>query len=417
MLETRRETLSQDDYLAVPFDMSSEQDKAVFEALTHNKEGFQAWRENMARTHMHMELADYNALFEQHRTSLLDLAASVEIPVHVNSVSFDALLRKVDAEVSVRERRSPKGAAAFVEARVTVAALHQNAHLFRARSTLHSLVIQDAVMFGVQDQIGQAFDWIVSKIQANKCTYCKAVYSFIIKKACQAAGSAICKMLIAAATGPIGVILGKYLCDAPLFMSKILGGVCDAAVTALLTKARITAECVCSVTVPTFSIPATDFKVLGASVFKMDKRTIAIGLICPVVAGQCIGSSTSDKKAYDAQKAVDDAKKAAAAKEERAKIAKMTKAEKIAYHTKVLKGEIKSNLTEQEIHAVLGSVTGLTSAALAGLKKLATGDVKGAAVAVAKGVATTAAKAVGEVAVGTAVKAVTKTTTNAVAMR
>jgi len=149
----------------------------------------------MARTGMHMELSDYSALHEHHRASLLDLAASVDIPVQVNAISFEALLRKVDVEVSLRERRSPKGAAAFVEARVTVSTLHQNAHLFQSQSTLHSLLVQHAVMFGVGTQIGQAFDWVIKNVAKYKCTWCKNIVSHILKNACKAAGKAIVRFL------------------------------------------------------------------------------------------------------------------------------------------------------------------------------------------------------------------------------
>ena len=424
-LQNAKERLTQDDFLAVPFDMNSEQDKAVFEALTHNKEGFQAWRENMARTTMHMELSDYSTLYEHHRSSLLDLAANMDIPVELHKTSFDALLRKVDAEVSVRERRSPKGAAAFVEARVAVAALHQHAHLFQSRTTLQSLLLTDAITYGIGSQIGEAFDWVVSKVKQYKCTWCKNVVIHIQKKACAMFGKAVCTLLVSAMSGPLGAIASKFFCGFPLFLNSLFSGWCNQGVAYLQRILRITPDCICSFTIPTFTIPATDFKVAGVSVYKNTKREIAIGQVCTVAAGQCAGSSDADKKAYDTKKAADDAARAKKAAEEAERVKKMTKAEKIAYHTKIIKGEIKSNLSQRLVTELLDSVTGLSKSlgksALAGAKALATDGVKGAVTAAAKSLAEStvkgAAKAVGkqvQAAAATTAKAVTKAAIGAV---
>jgi len=365
-IDNARDTLTQDDFLAVPFDMKSEQDKAVFAALTANKEGFQAWRQNIARTHMHMELDDYSALFEQHRSSLLDLAASVDIPVQVNKISFDSLLRKVDAEVSLRERRSPKGAAAFVEARVAVAALHQNAHLFQSRSTLHTLLVQDAVMYGVGEQIGQAFDWVVAKIKDYKCTWCKTVANYIVRSACTAFGNAVCGLLVSAMTGGLGAIASKFFCGFPLYLSSLFTTWCRQGMALLQKKLRVTPDCLCSFSIPSFTIPATDFKVAGLSLFKSTKRVIALGQICPTTVGQCAWSSAQEQKAYDVKKAADDAAAAAAAAAELEKVKKMTNAEKIEYHKAIIAGKLKTALTERMVFDALNSVTHLNSKVTSG---------------------------------------------------
>ena len=404
-LEESKARLNQDDFLAVSMDMANEQDKAVFEALTHNKEGFQAWRENMARTSMHMELSDYSALFEHHRSSLLDLAAEMNIPVQVNKISFDALLRKVDAEVSVRERRAPKGAAAFVEARVAVAALHQNAHLFQSRSNLHSLLVSDAIVYGVGTQIGEMLDWVVSKVKQYKCSWCKAVVASIIKGLCNVAGKAICTLLVGTLTGPLAPLGSKFLCDFPVYLSTLFTQWCTTGVNWLRNRLRLSDDCMCSFTIPSFTIPATDFTVAGVSVFKSAKKTIAIGQVCPTAAGQCAWSTDAQKQSYDVKKAADDAANAKLAAAEAERVKKMTKAEKIAYHTKIIKGEIKTAMSAALVKELLENVTGLgksaVGAVVAGAKALATGDVKGAVTAAAKSVA----KSVAETTVKSATKA------------
>ena len=423
-IDNASKTLTQDDFLAVAFDMSNAQDRAAIDALTQDKEGFQAWRENMARTSMHMELSDYSALFEHHRSSLLDLAAEMNIPVQVNKISFDALLRKVDAEVSVRERRAPKGAAAFVEARVAVAALHQNAHLFQSRSNLHSLLVSDAIVYGVGTQIGKAFDWMTVKIKENKCKWCKSVVDFFIKKACDAAGKALCMLLVSLAVPPLGAIIAKLFCDFPLYLGKLLGSWCTAGIKWLQDKTRMTSDCMCSFTIPTMTLPATNFATLGVTIFSSTKRVIALGQVCPTQPGQCAGSSDADKKAYDIKKAADDAAKAKKAAKELERIKKMTKAEKIAYHTKILKGEVLSSLDKKIVNEVLGTVTGLGTTALGALAKaggkVLSGDFKGAgkeltvtvgkqvAKKVVKTIAQKAVKVVVSTAAGVAVDKVTE---------
>jgi len=415
-LVSMRESINQDDFLAVPFDTNNAEDAKVLEALTHNKEGFQAWRNNMARTAYHMELNDYEALFDKHRSSLLDLAGSLGITVENHRTSFDALLRRVDSEVSQRERRSPKGASgSFVEARVAISALHENAHLFRSRSTLHSLLVQDAIMFGVGDQIGEAFDWTVKKITTYKCTWCKSVLKFIRKSACDAAGVAICNLLAAAIGGPVGAVAGKFFCNFPLYLSKLFSTWCQKGISWIMDKLRLSDDCLCGFSVPNFVIPATEFKVLGVTVYSNTRRDIVIGQICVTKPGQCAGSTDTEKATYDKQKKESDEKKAKAAAEEEARVRKMTTKEKIAYHTKIISGEIKTNMSDRVIADLLTKFTGLGKSVgktlINGAKQLAKGDVKGAVKTVvvdtAKDIASTTVKQVAKDVTAAAVKTVT----------
>jgi len=412
-LMSMRESLTQEDFLAQPFDLSNSEDALMFDALTHKKTEFQAWRENIARTAYHMELNDYEALFDKHRSSLLDLASSLNVPVTLHATSFDALLRKIDAEVFQRERRSPKGAvSSFVEARVAIAALHESSHLFRSRTTLHSLLVQDALVFGIGSQIGEMIDWTVKKVQQYKCTWCKAVLNFMKTKACEAAGTAMCTLLVGAMSGPLSVVASRFLCKFPLYLGKLFGSWCTQGVTWIMAKAGLTDECLCGFRIPSFSIPATEFEVMGMSVFKSSKKTIAIGPICPTKPGQCIGSTEKEKETYKANKAAEAAEKAKLADAEAARVKKMSTQEKIAYHTKIIKGEIKTNMSDAMVAEILTSATGLGKSLIKSLakggKELLKGNVKGAATAVAKSVAADVVKGAGKKVAESVTKAAAK---------
>jgi len=418
-LETMRQTLTQDDFLAVPFDMNDAKDKEVFAALTRNKAGFQAWRENTARTGYHMELNDYEALFDKHRSSLLDLASSLDMPVENNRVSYQALLRKVDVEVAQRERRSPKGAAtSFVEARVAIAALHEHTHLFNGRSTMHSLIVQDAIVYGVGEDIGKAFDWVVKNLNQHKCYWCKAVVIQIRRSLCQAAGKAICGLLVGLLSGPLGVVTNKFLCGFPVYLNSIFSGWCIQGVAFIQDKLSLSNDCLCSFSVPNFVIPATDFKVLGVSVFKSSRHDIQIGQICPTKVGQCAGSSQAEKDKFADDKKVSDAARAAAAAAEAEKVKKMTVKEKIAYHSKILAGEVKTNLTDRMVSELLTAFTGMGQAVggtlLKGAKELVKGNVKGAVASVAADAAKTTVKAAAKAVASTAAVAIAKSSIGSV---
>ncbi len=417
-LTSMRESLTQDDFLAAPFNMNDPEDVKVFEALTHNKASFLAWREATARTAYHMELNDYEALFAKHRTSLLDLAESLEIPVKPNAISYDALLRNCDAEVSRRERSAPKGAATFVEARMQVATLRESTYLFEGRTTLHSLIVQDAVVFGVGTQIRQALDSVVSTVQKHKCAWCKAILSYIRRAACEAAGAVICRLLCGI-MGPLGIIASKFFCGFPLYLTRVFGRWCSQGIEYVQKATRTDVDCLCGFTIPNMNIPATTFKVLGATVFSSSAINISIGQICVTKPGQCSGSSKADQATYDANKKAEDAKKAQLEAEEAARVKKMTLAQKIAYHKKIIAGEIKTNMSAKLVMELLGTATGLGFSAagsiMRGAKELAKGNVKGAVASVAKDVASHTVKSVAKATAKKATEIVTSTVIHGVA--
>jgi len=287
-LDETTASLTHNDYLAVAFDIDNNaSDRAIFDALTENKDAFTAWREDIARAEMHMELAEYSALFEQHRSSLLDLAASLGITVQVHQVSFDALLRKVDAEVSLRERRAPKGVAAAVDARALVSGLYEHAYLFNSRTTLHPLIAQDAIQFGLGAQIGKAIDWVMGKVNTYKCQWCQSIVKSIREKMCDFAGKKICTLLVDAMTGPLGLIADKFFCGFPVHLDSVFAGWCVKGVEWIQRATKVTDNCVCSFTVPTFTFKAHEFTVFGKVVYRNKARSVALGQICIPKAGTC----------------------------------------------------------------------------------------------------------------------------------
>jgi len=356
-LEQSQRSLNQNDFLAVDFDMKNEQDAQVFNALTENKEAFNAWRQNMARASMHMELSDFEPLFEQHRASLLDLAAEMNIPAKVNAISFDALLSKVDAEVSLRERRSPKGAAAFVEARVTVAALHQNKHLFQSRTTLHALVVQDAITFGLINNLKRAYDWVVDLIKEKKCELCQKAVVQILKSSCDLAGTYICTAIVTAFTGVTSFIAAKFFCGFPIYLNKLFGNWCYKAVSHIQTRIKLTPECICSFNVPSLTLPKAEVQAApGEPVMTVASAEVPVGTVCAVASGQCILDTDAAKAEYDAMQA-DLARRAEI---EIAAIREMSKAEKIAYHSQILNGTVTTTLSSTQVNKELNKITKLT---------------------------------------------------------
>jgi len=375
-----------DDFLATPFDLAVPADADFIEKITGgiNNPVFKAWRENFARNVYHMEHADYSALYSTHRDNLCGLADSLQVRYTTHGDSFDSLLRRVDAELAVRERRAPKGAAAasFVEARVAVAALHQHKHLFQGRATLHALLVQDALMFGLGDWLAEAFDWVIAKVTVYKCTWCKAVVNFLKKGACDLAGEAMCTAMVALMSGGAAVAAQRFFCRFPLYIGKIFGEWCVKGLNWILAKAGLTDDCLCGFRIPSFNVPATKFEVLGATLFSSPARSVAIGAVCPTRPGQCIGSTPEEKAAHEKLVKQEEAELAKKRELEKQIVSRMTREQKIAYHKKIIAGEIKTAMTDAMVNEFLGSVTGLgvsgAKALIAGGKKLLTGDVKGA---------------------------------------
>ncbi len=430
-IDSARGTLTQEDFQAVPFDLQNAEDAKVFEALTRNKAAFQSWRENTARTVYHMELNDYEALFAKSRSSLLDLAESVQVPVVLHSTSYASLMKSIDAAVTAGERASPKGTASFVEARVSLAALRESAYLYEGRTTLHSLIVQDAITYGVGSQIAEAFDWVVMKVRTYKCAWCKSIVTFIRRAACVAAGDAICVLMTTAMGGPVGLIASKFFCGFPLYLGRLFATWCTQGVQWLQKQTRVTDECLCAFTVPQMLIPATTFTVLKMTVFSSPQRAVTLGQICVTQAGQCVGSTQTEQDKYDANKKIEDEKREKAAAEEAERVKKMTLQQKIAYHQKILAGQIKTNMSEKLVFDLLQSVTGLGKSAgqalLRGATELAKGNIKGAAMAAggqlisdvakmgAKQVAKQVAGKVVQLATASAVDATTRVAVNKVA--
>ncbi len=402
-LAAAKAQISEADFLSIPFNpATSAEDAQLFAALVPDQAAFRAWRENVARTAYHMQLDDYEAVFSRARDRVFALANTLDLTVTPHAESYEGLSRRCARALAARERAAKgkggnKGTSSFVESHLALSAVQEAAHLFQGRSTLHSLIAQDALVYGVGTTISQAIDWIGSQIHRFKCPWCKTLISFARRAACIAAGTAVCGLLVTAMGGPLGVIASKFFCNFPLYLSRLFATWCEQAVRYITDRLRQSEDCMCSFTVPNLSIPATDFKVAGLSVFKSKAVSIGVGQLCTVKPGQCAGSTKEEQEKFDTNKAKSEAARAVKAAEEAERVKKMTLSQKIDYHRKIIAGEVQSNMTDKMIFDLLTSATGLGKsmgkAIIAGAGKLIHGDVKGAAAAVGAEAAKQLAKA------------------------
>jgi hypothetical protein len=366
-LSSLEQTLSLADFVRTPFSLDRAEDRVVFEELTADKAAFQARRENHVRTHFHMELADYEALFEQHRSSLLDLASALAVPYEEHTSSFEALLRRVDAAQATRERRAGAAAAgSFVEARVAVAALHGAQHLFRGRLTLHSLLVQDALELGLVEKIKDVYTWLKSNLPRAKCLLCKSVLNSLKRGACNAVGEIMCTTLVTMMTAGVGATASRFFCGFPVYLSAIFGRWCFLGVNYLQAQASISNQCICNFTIPSVSLPAVKFTLLGKELFSSPKIDLVTGgYVCNAQPGQCSGSK-AERADYEKRRAVLE-------QQELKRIAAMTLQEKAWHHYQILSGELATNLSDKLVETTLTAATGLGSDALSTILKAGTG--------------------------------------------
>lgn len=280
--------LTLEDFLRVPFNPETDsQDKIIFDSIVSDP-SFQAARAAAIRMNYYMDVPTYDRLHAETLTRLQSVAKSLNIPVQLTN-SYFSLLSEVESALNKQH-----SSASFAELGAQVSALRSSAYLFEGRHTLLVALHEDAIAMGIEDKLGEAFDWLKEQIRNNKCSWCKGIASYIKAKACSAAGKFICSSVLSGIGGPIGALISKYVCGEPINLGKIFTKWCEKGIAALQNLVRASDACICSfkasITIPRVKI------------FKKEVGGFTLGSgepVCPTNPGECVWHSAEDKALWD----------------------------------------------------------------------------------------------------------------------
>jgi len=235
--------LSVADFLRVPFDPETDaRDRQLFDSIIADP-SFHAARAAAIRMNYYMDVPTYDRLHAESLKRLRSLAASLNVPITVTQ-SYSSILAEVD---EVMRKQDGSGKASFAELGAEVSALHASSYLFDGRYTVMSALNEDVVAHGIlDDKLDQAMAWLRSTISSNRCSWCKSIVGAIKGRACYAAGQTICNGIVASVSGPIGLVVSKYVCGFPINFAGILAGWCNKAIANIQKLTRVTDTCICS---------------------------------------------------------------------------------------------------------------------------------------------------------------------------
>ena len=247
------------DFLRVPFDPETDaRDRLIFDSIIADP-SFHAARAAAIRMNYYMDVPTYDRFHASTLKRLRSLAAALNVPITVTK-SYTSILAEVD---EVMRKQDGSGKASFAELGAEVSALHSSSYLFEGRHTVMSALNEDVIALGLMDKIEEAFTWLKSMVVKHRCSWCKSIIGAIKGRACSAAGQAICTGIVSAAAGPIGAVLSKFLCGAPINFAGILAGWCNKALAHLQKLTRVTDTCICSfragIKVPQVTIAGATF--------------------------------------------------------------------------------------------------------------------------------------------------------------
>jgi hypothetical protein len=256
-------------------------DKEKLDSLLETP-SFVAFRE-LRISNFDMNLEEYDAQHEQARTELLDMAEKLEVPVNVDSDTYDEVLAKVEQAQSVHSlAQTEEGTNAdaedseaqdeathtfsLIESKLSQA--RSAAYLFANRASLRTAAADDGVTSEIRSVLDSSLAALVTHFQENACRYCRKMKDDLIPRTLNATSlgetynnTELChngtKLLcdnIVQENVPGFASLAPVLCTYPLRFEFQMREWCRGGSGSLANR-NISTECFCNSYVPKITIP------------------------------------------------------------------------------------------------------------------------------------------------------------------
>eukprot|EP00461_Guttulinopsis_vulgaris_P002076 UN02077 len=221
-------------------------------------------RQSIVQIQFSMEYSEFIAQYDAARMKLMQLADAMMIEYSVFTTSYAMLLQSCVEKI-----------VEFPELMTVLQECDEEKDLFEKSLTLLSFEEEHTMLRSII-YLNKPITWALNKVKSSKCSWCTKAFAWVKNKACTAAGTAICKAVIAAVTEGIGTVVSGKICGSPINLGKWLGKICSKLVSYVGSKTGITATKACShISLGTFTIPAHH-----GAVVDYDRHSITIGSMC-----------------------------------------------------------------------------------------------------------------------------------------
>jgi hypothetical protein len=218
---------------------------------------------------------EYDQNAEKYRTSLLELASILDIPVNPYITSYFELLEECQEMYDVVAAAGNPNLLDLDNVYEVLLTLDGGIEFFNYSYTMLPVDVEEYILQGVV-HIDGMIRWVKSWVSSNKCRVCKELVRWVKKKACGKAGAAVCKVIAGFAAPAISPIVMKFGCGAPLNLSGHLTNLCQKGVNWIQKKAGVTDTKICkSINFGTIRIPKHN-----GAIFVTSAHTITIGSLC-----------------------------------------------------------------------------------------------------------------------------------------